>query len=123
MNLEISGVAERLAREFPGLPAGIVMRTVCECADACDCAGALFIEQAARAVLVSAAGPPGGPPETFGQAGPSVAPGGVDLGLGEEQAAAQVGAGEVGVAQVGTGQVGPAQVGIPQVGAEQERTP
>ncbi len=62
MNLEISGVAERLAQEFPGLPAGVVMRTVCECADACECAGALFIEQAARARL-GAAGAPSVPPE------------------------------------------------------------
>ncbi len=53
MNLELSGVAERLVREFAGLPVCEVIDAVCACAEACDAAGPFFIEQAVRAELAA----------------------------------------------------------------------
>ena len=51
MNHEMSGVAERLANEFSELPWRTVLDAVCACADECEFASPMFLEQAARAVL------------------------------------------------------------------------
>ena len=52
------------------------------------------------------------------QHGAAAAPRAVQLGLGQEQAAGEVGVGEVSAAQVGPGQVGPAQVGVGEIGPD-----
>jgi hypothetical protein len=54
MDLELAGVAERLAVEFADLPSAVVIEAVCTCASECASAGPMFIEQAARANLCSA---------------------------------------------------------------------
>ena len=51
MNHEMSGVAERLANEFCELPWRTILDAVCACADECEFASPMFLEQAARAVL------------------------------------------------------------------------
>jgi hypothetical protein len=51
MEAELVGVAERLAAEFPQVPALEVMATVCSCSDECDHASPFFVEQATRARL------------------------------------------------------------------------
>ena len=64
MDLELAGVAERLAVEFADLPSIVVIDAVCTCAGECANAGPLFVEQGARARLVAwCAEPP--PTATF----------------------------------------------------------
>jgi hypothetical protein len=58
MTAEIPEVAERLAEEFSDVPPMVVMETVCICAEDCDHASPLFVEQAARASLREAGGVP-----------------------------------------------------------------
>ncbi len=48
-----------------------------------------------------------------------VAARGVDLGLGEEQRAGQVGAAQIGVAEIRSDQVGLAEIRVPEVRADQ----
>jgi hypothetical protein len=51
MNHEMSGVAERLANEFAELPWRTILDAVSACADECEFASPMFLEQAARAAL------------------------------------------------------------------------
>lgn len=51
MNGEQIAVAERLAAEFPTVPAGNVIRAVTLCAEELPGGDPLIIEQAARALL------------------------------------------------------------------------
>jgi len=53
MDLELAGVAERLAVEFADLPTVVVIDAVCSCAGECANAGPLFVEAGARARLVA----------------------------------------------------------------------
>lgn len=59
MNDEWAGVAERLGDEFVELPGNIVSQVVSACAEDCEFASSLFLEQAARAKLTHAPGPLG----------------------------------------------------------------
>jgi len=56
VNHEMSGVAERLAREFCHLPWRTVLDAVCACAEECEFASPMFLEQAVRAALSPPAG-------------------------------------------------------------------
>ena len=51
MNDEWAGVAERLVNEFIELPWNTVLQVVSACAEDCEFASPLFLEQAARAQL------------------------------------------------------------------------
>jgi hypothetical protein len=51
MNDEWAGVAERLVNEFIELPWNTVLQVVSACAEDCEFASPLFLEQAARARL------------------------------------------------------------------------
>jgi hypothetical protein len=53
MNDEWAGVAERMANEFIDLPWNAVLLAVCACAEECEFASPLFLEQAVRARLTS----------------------------------------------------------------------
>jgi hypothetical protein len=54
MNDEWAGVAERLVNEFVELPWNVVLQVVSACAEDCEFASPLFLEQAARARLTLA---------------------------------------------------------------------
>jgi hypothetical protein len=54
MNDEWAGVAERLVAEFVELPWSEVLQAVSTCAEDCEFASPLFLEQAARAQLTLA---------------------------------------------------------------------
>jgi hypothetical protein len=54
MNDEWAGVAERLVNEFVELPWNTVLQVVSACAEDCEFASPLFLEQAARAKLSAA---------------------------------------------------------------------
>ncbi len=58
--------------------------------------------------------------ESRRQLGGGIAAGGVQLGLREEQAVAQVGPADVGITEVRADEVGRSQVGLPQIGGDQE---
>jgi hypothetical protein len=53
MNDEWAGVAERMADEFVHLPWNAVLQAVCACAEECEFADSLFLEQAVRARLTA----------------------------------------------------------------------
>ena len=55
MNAEWAGVAERMVNEFVHLPWTMVLAAVCDCADECEFASPLFLEQAVRAHLAGGA--------------------------------------------------------------------
>ena len=63
LNLELACVAERLSQEFTDLPSTVVIDVVCSCAGECAAAGPFFIEQAARAQLVTRRHPQPAPVE------------------------------------------------------------
>jgi len=54
------------------------------------------------------------------QSGVAVTAGRIELRLGQEQAAGQVGSRKIGAAQIGTDDVGPPQIRAAQIGADQQ---
>ena len=52
MNDEWARVTDVLVNEFVDLPGDVVLQAVCACAEDCEFASPLFLEQAARARLM-----------------------------------------------------------------------